>query len=72
MATGQDPVITRYRIAKALNIQDNDALDFFVNEIGETRQLKLKICDDMKSDILLHDLFGLQLAVDGEVSSHEP
>eukprot|EP01083_Nonionella_stella_P142628 441725_1 len=62
MRTGDDLVIIRLRIAEALNIQDNDTVDFLVNEIGETWHLKVKICDDTTSDIFIHDLFTLGLA----------
>lgn len=63
MGTGQDTVMIRSRVANALNIQNNDVVDFFVEEIGETWQLGVKIRDDIQSDVIIHDLFTLRLAI---------
>lgn len=59
---GGDLVIIRSRIADALGIQNGDEVDFFVNEIRETWRLRVRIRDDITSDILIHDLFTLKLA----------
>jgi len=67
--TGEDLVIIRSRIADALGIQNGDTVDFFVNEIGETWRLKVKIGDNICSDVLIHDLFDLGLATSFKMSS---
>lgn len=50
MATGSDLVIVK------------SLVDFLVNEIGETWRLKVTVRDNISSDVLIHDLFSLQLA----------
>lgn len=62
MATGDDLVIVRSRIAEALGVQSGDTVDFFVAEIGETWSLQIAVRDNIKSDVLIHDLLSLSLA----------
>lgn len=65
MAMGDDDLVfIRRRVANALNIQDNDTVDFLINDISETWRLKVKVREDriLTSDILIHDLISLGLA----------
>eukprot|EP00814_Leptocylindrus_danicus_P004565 CAMPEP_0116014582 /NCGR_PEP_ID=MMETSP0321-20121206/6349_1 /TAXON_ID=163516 /ORGANISM="Leptocylindrus danicus var. danicus, Strain B650" /LENGTH=262 /DNA_ID=CAMNT_0003484233 /DNA_START=383 /DNA_END=1171 /DNA_ORIENTATION=- len=62
MATGDDLVVIRPRIAQALNISDGDEVEFLFNEVGESFPLKVKISDQIRSDILIHDLLTLGIA----------
>lgn len=63
----QDLVFIQSRVADALNIKDNDTVDFYINDIHETWRLQVKIRDDISSDILIHDLIYL-LEKTGSVS----
>merc|ERR1719464_922569 len=62
MSYGDDDlVMIRSRIANALNIQNGDKVKFIFDETEgpETFSLTVKIRDDLCSDVLIHDLFGL-------------
>jgi len=64
----QDLVFIQSRVADALNIKDNDTVDFYINDIHETWRLQVKIRDGIfSSDILIHDLIYL-LEKTGSVS----
>ena len=60
--TGDDRVILRSRVAEALGVQTGDTVDFLVTAIGETWSLEIKVRDDIRSDVLIHDLMFLKLA----------
>lgn len=60
--TGNDNVIVKPRIAEALNIYDGDHVNFFINSIGETWRLKVAVRDNIRSDVVIHDIFTLGLA----------
>jgi ribonuclease HI len=62
MATGDDLVIIRSRIAKALNIRNGDAVDFTFNDTGDTFNLQVTVRDNIDSDILIHDFLDLGIA----------
>jgi len=62
MSTGDDLVVIRSRIARALNIQDDDTVEFRFDATGDTFDLKVKVRDSICSDVLLHDLIGLGMA----------
>lgn len=59
---GNDNVIVTTRIAEALKIYDGDYVDFFINSIGETWRLKVAVRDNIKSDVIIHDIITLGLA----------
>jgi len=62
MSSGEDLVVVRSRIAKALEIQENDTVDFRFDVVGETFPLKVQIRDNICSDVLIHDLYGLGIS----------
>lgn len=62
MATGEDLVLIRPRIAEALSIQNNDEVEFELTEVQERFRLKVKLSNNISSDVLIHDFFALGLA----------
>mmetsp|Transcript_20118 Transcript_20118/g.46837 ORF Transcript_20118/g.46837 Transcript_20118/m.46837 type:complete len:102 (+) Transcript_20118:78-383(+) len=62
MATGEDLVIIHSRIAKRLHIQEDDTVEFGVDATGDTFSLKVKVRNNIQSDVQIHDFFTLDLA----------
>jgi len=63
-------VFIKSRVADALNIKDNDTVDFYINDIHETWRLQVKIRDDIfSSDILIHDLISLGVTESVQMSA---
>lgn len=61
-ATGNDLFCIRGRLGKSLSIEDGDLVSFTFEQVGMTFRRQVKIIDDMSSDVLIHDLLGLELA----------
>ncbi|KAL3760333.1 hypothetical protein ACHAWU_006331 [Discostella pseudostelligera] len=62
MATGDDLVMMKGRIAKALGIRDGDVVEFDLVDVGDTVRLPVKIKDNINSDVLIHDWSSLGIA----------
>jgi hypothetical protein len=62
MATGDDLVLMRGRVAKALGIHNGDVVEFDLVDVGETIQLPVKIKDTIPSDVFIHDWLELGFA----------
>ena len=62
MATGDDLVIMKGRIAKALGIRDGDVVEFDLVDVGDTVRPPVKIKDNINSDVLIHDWSSLGIA----------
>lgn len=58
-SSGDDLVVIRTRIADALSIQNDDTVEFRFDATGETFTLKVKVRDNICSDVLIHDFWGL-------------
>jgi ribonuclease HI len=61
MATGEDLFVIKPRVAEPLGIRDGDNVKVELVEVGETVTLKVKIKDGITSDVLIHDLFSLEI-----------
>ena len=59
---GEDMVIMRSRIAEALGICSGDIVEFELVDVGDTFRFPIKINDNMKCDVLIHDWCTLGIA----------
>ena len=69
-ATGDDLFCIRQRIADALNIRDNDMVEFRFDSTGETFRRRVSIKENLSSDVLIHDMFSLDMASDVSMSRY--
>eukprot|EP00978_Attheya_sp_CCMP212_P035252 scaffold152149_cov61-Attheya_sp.AAC.1 len=69
MAAGEDLFVIKPRVAEPLGIRDGDYVKVELVEVGEVFTLKVAVKEGMNSDVLIHDMFSLdiaeQVAMDG-------
>jgi len=70
MSAGEDLVMIRSRIAEALKIEDNDLVEIRFDETGDTFTLKVKVQDKLSSDVLIHDMIGLEMVESVSMDSY--